>query len=236
MSDIEQRIGDFLREEAEAMALSNQTYEHVLRRTKVRRVITAAMAGLAVIVIVTTGIVTARTLMPPADIGPATTETPAPSPSSRLVDGCPVTLPPQPAFVPPKPYPSRYPNPNVPEADGSQWYGTPELWTILDQDGAVWRDLPVAEDGRVGDKTLWFSANFSTAEGEDFSGNAEITVTAVHLDGSAPTVVEEGGGPSFNPAIKNFMLVGLELPEPGCWEVTARYQGAELSYVLLVED
>ncbi len=236
MSDIERGIGDFLSEEAAGMSVSNQVYERVLRRAKVQRVVTVVVAGLAVMAIVTTGIVTARTLMPPADIGPATAETPSPSPTSRLVDGCAVTLPPEPAFVPPQPYPSRFPNPNVPDADDSQWYGTPELWTILDHDGAVWRDLPVAEDGHVGDKTLWFSENFSTAEGEDFSGDADITITAVHLDGSAATVVEQGGVPSFNPSIKNFMLVGLALPEPGCWELTASYQGAELSYVLLVED
>lgn len=235
MSDIERRIGDFLREEADEMVLSNRTYEHVLRRTKVRRAATAVVAGVAVLAI-TAGIVTARTLTPPADIGPAIAETPLPSPTSRLVDGCPVTLPPEPAFVPPQPYPSRFPNPNVPNADDKQWYGTPELWTILDREGAVWRDLPVAEDGHVGDKTLWFSENFSTAEGEDFSGDAEIIITAVHLDGSGPEIVEEGGVPSFNRDIKNFVLVGLELPEPGCWEVTARYRGAELSYVLLVED
>ena len=88
----------------------------------------------------------------------------------------------------------------------------------------------------MGDKTLWFSENFSTAEGEDFSGDADITLTAVRLDGAAPKAVEEGGGPSFNRDIKNFMLVGLGLPEPGCWQVTASYKGAELSYVLLVED
>jgi hypothetical protein len=39
-------------------------------------------------------------------------------------------------------------------------------------------------------------------------------------------VVQEGGVPSFNRDIKNFLLVGLGLPEPGCWEVTARYKGA----------
>jgi hypothetical protein len=49
-------------------------------------------------------------------------------------------------------------------------------------------------------------------------------------------VVEEGGVPSFNRYVKNFMLVGLGLPEPGCWEVTATYTGAELTYVLWVED
>jgi hypothetical protein len=153
----------------------------------------------------------------------------SPSPTTRDVGGCPVTVPPQPGLVPPEPYPPEPPFDQV-------WYGTPELWTTLDPNGAVWSDLLVAEDGHVGDKTFWWSENFSTAEGENFSGNADITVTAVHLDGSAPTVVEEGGVPSFNRDIKNFMLVGLGLPEPGCWEVTATYQGAELTYVLQVED
>jgi hypothetical protein len=83
---------------------------------------------------------------------------------------------------------------------------------------------------------LWFSENFSTAEGEDFSGDADITLTAVRLDASAPTVVQAGGQPSFNRDIKNFMLVPLGLPEPGCWELTARYRGAELTYVLQVEE
>jgi hypothetical protein len=41
--------------------------------------------------------------------------------------------------------------------------------------------------------------------------------------------------PSFNRDIKNFMLVGLVLPKPGCWEVTASYRGAELVYVLQVD-
>ena len=230
MSDIERRIGDFLRQEADAMALSNRTYEHVLRRTKVRRMVTAAMAGLAVIAIVTTGIVTARTPMPSTDIGPATAETPSPSPSSRLVDGCPVTVPPQPAFVPPEPYP---PEPGF----EAVWYGSADLWTSLDRNGAVWTGLPVGSGPHaVGDKTFWWSENFSTAKGEDFSGDTDITVTAVDLDGSSRTVVEKGGGPTFHRFSKNSLLVGLGLPEPGCWEVTARYQGAELSYVLLIED
>lgn len=144
-------------------------------------------------------------------------------------DGCPETVPPSPGLVPPEPYPAEPPFEKV-------WYGTPELWTLLDRDGAVWRGLPLGKGPHaIGDKTLWFSENFSTAEGENFSGDADITLTAEDRDGSAPTVVEEGGVPSFNPGIKNFMLVGLGLPEPGCWEVTARYKGAELTYVLQVE-
>jgi hypothetical protein len=149
------------------------------------------------------------------------------TPGASAGPNCPVTVPPQPGFVPPEPYP---PEPSFDEV----WYGTPELWTNLDPDGAVWRGLPVEPDGSVGDKTLWWSETFSTAASEDFTGTADITVEAAHLDGSAPKVVVEGGVPSFNRDIGNFMLVGLELPEPGCWEVTASYQGAKLAFVIRV--
>ena len=150
--------------------------------------------------------------------------------SSAEQNACPVTVPPQPGFVPPEPYPPEPPLDQV-------WYGSSELWTLLDRNGAVWRELLVGEVAHaVGDKTAWFSENFSTVNGEDFSGNADITIRAVRLDRSARTVVQTGGVPSFNRGIKNFMLVGLGLPEPGCWEVTGTYKGAELTYVLEVVD
>ena len=186
------------------------------------------MFGLAAAV--TVGLVTACGDLSSSSIGGANSgQSREASPAPRDIDGCPVTVPPQPGFVPPKPYPPEPPFEQV-------WYGTAELWTQLDPNGAVWRDLPVGKDGHVGDKTLWFSENFSTAVGEDFSGDADITVTAVHLDGSARRAVQEGGVPSFNRDIKNFMLVPVGVPEPGCWKLTATYRGAELSYVVLIVD
>jgi hypothetical protein len=146
-----------------------------------------------------------------------------PQSSSTDPSTCPVTVPPRPGFVPPDPYP--------PELVTGVWYGTPELWTSLPPDGAVW-DVPVQPDGGVANKTLWWSENFSTAEREDFSGNDDITISAVHLNGTAPKVIQKGGVPSFNRITKNFLLVPLGLPEPGCWEVTVSYQEADLSYVL----
>jgi hypothetical protein len=188
---------------------------------------TLAVFGLATAV--TVGLVTACGAPSSSSIAAANAgRAPEGSHPSRNVDGCQVTVPPQPGFVPPEPYPPEPPLEQV-------WYGSPELWTLLDSGPAVWQGLPVGEDGHVGDKTLWFSETFSTAAGEDFSGDADITLTAVHLDGSARTVVQRGGVPSFNRGIKNFMLVGLTVPEPGCWEVTATYRGAELSYVFLVK-
>jgi hypothetical protein len=151
-----------------------------------------------------------------------------PAASSAEPSTCPVTVPARAGFVPPEPYPPEPPFEEV-------WYGTPDLWTNLDPHGQVWSDLPLGKDGSVGDKTLWWSENFSTAANEDFTGNADIHLTAVRLDGPAATVVEKHGVPSFNRDIGNFMLVGLVLPKPGCWEVRARYEGAELAYVLRVE-
>jgi hypothetical protein len=146
--------------------------------------------------------------------------------SSTGPNDCPVTVPPRPGFVPPEPYPSEPPF-------GQVWYGTAELWTVLDAKGYAWRDPPVGKDGSVGDKTLWFSETFPSAGEGDFTGMDNVTLAAVRLDGSAPTVVEHSQGmPGFRHDIKNFMLMGLVLPKPGCWEVTASYRGAELTYVL----
>lgn len=48
----------------------------------------------------------------------------------------------------------------------------------------------------------------------------------------------EAGGPGtngFRKDIGSFMLVGVGIPTAGCWELTARYRDAELTYVVLVE-
>jgi len=140
---------------------------------------------------------------------------------------CSVTVPPASPFVPPDPYPQE-------ASAGGVWYGTAELWTVLEPDGAVWSHLPVAQDGSLGDKTLWWSRDYSSTLHEDFDGDADITVRAVRLDGPAPSVVEGPGVPSHHAADGNFLLVGLEVPRPGCWEVTARYRGAELTYTMSV--
>jgi hypothetical protein len=65
---------------------------------------------------------------------------------------CPITIPPQPVFVPPAPYPAE-----APPLYQSVWYGTAELWTMLDTDGEVWHPMT---DGHFGDKTFWWSQSF----------------------------------------------------------------------------
>jgi hypothetical protein len=129
-----------------------------------------------------------------------------------------LTTPPNPAFVPPEPYPRR-----PPDLYQKEWYGTAALWTWLDPEGEVWQDLPDEDgDGRLSEKTFWWSESSSPTEG----------LTPIDRPGSFEAGGSGGGG--FRNDIGSFMLVGMEIPA-GCWELTASYRGAELSYVLLVE-
>jgi hypothetical protein len=145
-----------------------------------------------------------------------------PAALAGVPESCPVTVPGDDAFAPPSEAPE-----GPPPLYESVWYGTPELWTMINPQGET-----SGKRWLGGEKTFWWSESFSVM-GEL---EPDITVTAEHLDGSAPKV--EAGGPGtngFNPGLGNFMLVGLELPQPGCWELTARYKNATLSYVVWVD-
>lgn len=228
MSDIERRIGDLLSEEAGRAPQPAGLGVDLLRRVKIRRMLSTSLAGLTAIAIIVMGLVTAKAILTPSssNIGPASAGTPSSSPTSREVDGCPVTVPPDPAFVPPEPYPTR-------PADlyDREWYGTAELWTWLGSEGEVWQDLPDDDgDGMLSEKTLWWSDAFSPT-----NGLTPITVAGRRLDRAGSFNVAAPGGGGFREDIGSFMLVGIEIPA-GCWELTATYQDAQLSYVVLVRD
>jgi hypothetical protein len=95
---------------------------------------------------------------------------------------CPVTRPPVPPFIPPRPYPVK------PDGSGNFWFGTKKLWILLLADG-VW--LPHTESGYT-QKMGWFN--------EEFNWRLEpypaITVVGRRLDGAAPplTVTGKNGG------------------------------------------
>ena len=150
-------------------------------------------------------------------------EDPVPAVMEGVPESCPVTVPGDNAFAPSSKAPE-----GPPPLYEAVWFETPELWTMINPQGET-------TDKRWlhGEKTFWWSDNFSVM-GEL---EPDITVTAEHLDGSAPTV--EAGGPGTNgshPTLGNFMLVGLELSQPGCWKLTAQYKDATLSYVVWVDN
>jgi len=145
--------------------------------------------------------------------------TPAKVPSS-----CHLTKPTDP-FVPLAEYraPAR-----PPAYYDAEWYGTARLWTMLRRGGEVWYGLPLGADG-FGQKTFWWSADFDVNHEEQ----PAISVTGRQLDGSSRFTSPAPGtnaGADFGSA----MLIGVSVPTSGCWEITASYQHASLSFVAWV--
>jgi streptogramin lyase len=74
MNDAEREIAAFLREEADSMEPTAAMYPRVLSRAKFRRVLTATLAGLAVLAVGVSGVVMATAIRPQAAIEPAVPE------------------------------------------------------------------------------------------------------------------------------------------------------------------
>jgi hypothetical protein len=112
---------------------------------------------------------------------------------------------------------------------GEAWYGSAELWTMLHREGEVWRGLPRSELG-LGQKTFWWRQGYDVRS----EPIPEIYVTGKRLDG--PGRFTFGPGTNAFWGLGSAMLVGVDVPEGGCWELTARYRGKNLSYVVWVQD
>jgi hypothetical protein len=148
---------------------------------------------------------------------------PSPSLTPTATPICEVTRP-EPVFTAPTPFP-----PTPPGYYKSDWFGSAALWTMLNRDGEVWRHLPQSADGLT-QKTFWWSTDWVMRDEPE----PPITVIGRRLDGPGTF----GFGPGTN-AMADFgtaMLVGVDVPTTGCWEITGRYRAASLSFVVLVED
>ena len=135
---------------------------------------------------------------------------------------CVVTRP-NPPLVPPSPYLA-----SPPATYGSAWFGSAALWTMLDDEGEVWTKLPKGPDG-FGQKTFWWSADWRPGDEPE----PAITVTGTRLDGRG--MFSSGGGTNAGADFGVAMLVGVEIPTAGCWQITGTYRAASLSYVVRVE-
>ena len=132
---------------------------------------------------------------------------------------CPISKPPNPPFVPPVP-----PAPSSAAGRlGEFWYGTSTLWTSLRLDGA-WRGLPYSE-GAYTQKVFWWSRDYDWQS---------LTVTGVRTDGVAPPLRASGATNAFAEDIGSSILVGVEIPAAGCWEISGHLKGVTLSFVVRV--
>lgn len=100
------------------------------------------------------------------------------------------------------------------------WYGSPELWTVLDRDGVFTER-----------NSFWWSINFP---GGRFEEQPDISVVAQRLDQAAAPIRSESLGTNAFTAISGWLMIAdfPFTPPPGCWVVTGTYKGASLTFVL----
>lgn len=108
------------------------------------------------------------------------------------------------------------------------WYGSDTLAVLTSGDGS-WFGLGPRHDYR--DKLWWYSAAFKPGM------ESQMTVTGKRLDGDSPPARitrttnaqgVNGGGWA--------MLMLVEFPRAGCWELTGEFQGQRLSFVVETHD
>lgn len=137
--------------------------------------------------------------------------------STKKSDACPVTTPSQQSATLPIDI----------DYEGRFWYGSPNLWTNLPTDG-IWSELPHNNEGYAQKAVFWRKGFVALDE-----LNPALTVSGRRLDMSAPAF-------SFSDATHgwdntgDFMLMGINIPTEGCWEITTEYQDAKLIYVVKV--
>lgn len=137
---------------------------------------------------------------------------------------CPITQPTTPLFIPPSPYPPAPPSLYA----GEFWSGTAMLWTMVRVDG-TWRALPY-HNGTYTQKIFWWR------QGYDYRTEPEpnLTVTGRRLDAPAPPLGASRATNGFRDDIGSFMVVGVDIPSPGCWEITGDSAGTVLRFVVWV--
>jgi hypothetical protein len=143
-------------------------------------------------------------------------------PADNSSASCPVTQPPKSPFIPPTPYPAE-PPPEYKEF----WYGTPELWTMLRFDG-TWNGLPHNASGYT-QKIAWWRQGYDIYT----EPNPELIVTGKRLDVSAPPLLASRAT-NARTELGDLMMIGVDIPTLGCWEITGQYNGHELSFVVWV--
>jgi hypothetical protein len=104
------------------------------------------------------------------------------------------------------------------------WYGSESLAVILPKDG-IWRGMGPRHNFR--DKLFWWSLGFEPG----LESNMEVTATS--LDDPAAKADISRTTNAHAPSLGGWtMLVLVEFPSPGCWQITGRYSGQTLSFVV----
>jgi hypothetical protein len=134
---------------------------------------------------------------------------------------CPVTKPANRPFVPPSPYPPK-------RSRGQFWFGTDRLWTALPETGA-WIGLGhyTLSDPTFRQKLFFWRQGYEAHAARQ----PELTISGRRIDVPAPPLQTDGPGTGSWTADDQFLVAGINFPTLGCWEITARFENDELTFV-----
>jgi hypothetical protein len=112
----------------------------------------------------------------------------------------------------------------VGSAEPAGWFGTDSFAAQLPA-GGVW---PTTEPGHlIAVKLIWRSAGFKPGM------ETNLAVTVKPLNGAQATAVVLGNTNAYAGDFGGWaMMTGIDLPSAGCWEITGRYRGEELRFVV----
>jgi hypothetical protein len=105
------------------------------------------------------------------------------------------------------------------------WYGSENLAVLLPKDG-VWEGM--GEESNYSDKFWWWRSGYS-AEAEPMP---DLKLAVTLMDGSAP-VLHVANATNAQGNGWQAMLIGIEFPMRGCWEIQGIYQGSQVLTVVL---
>lgn len=154
--------------------------------------------------------------------------------TAAIPDSCPVTKRPEKPFVPPPPWGDVGDDSKDPYFS----YGNDRLWVELPRNG-MWKELklnyaPIPAVYSQG--VLWGRIGYDRLA----EPHPKLQVTGKRLDAKAPGLVArraEGCCRVFDgPEPPSEMSVLLNLPTLGCWEITGRYEGEALTFVIWATD
>ena len=115
-----------------------------------------------------------------------------------------------------------------PFPSSDHWYGSETLAVIL-RPGGNWRGMGPNHNFR--DKLFWWSLGFEPGM------ESNLEVSARKLDDPSAQADISRSTNAHSPSLGGWtMLVAVEFPSTGCWEITGRYLGQTLSFVVEVRS
>jgi hypothetical protein len=113
-----------------------------------------------------------------------------------------------------------------PFPSSERWYGSETLAVLLPPE-SIWRGMGPEHNYR--DKLFWWSLGFKPGT------ESKLRVTGRRLDGDSPAADVSRTTNAYAASLGGWtMLVGVEFPSAGCWEIVGDYLGQRLSFIVEV--